>query len=92
MNQNKLPSVRIMQRRASPIYMVYPITSDNRGAVAVIKAINRRARAGLLMCGAVGSWGVDFATWAAYYPRTAAVYQAAAETVAGRPGRFMPRF
>ena len=60
-------------------------------AIAVVKAINRRVRRQDYFAGG-RQYGVDSRTWRVTYPQTSAVYQAAAEIVAGRKGAFFPRF
>ncbi len=54
-------------------------------AYAILKAINRWCRKNLKP-------GWDYATWAAVYPRMAAVFNEAAAEVKGRPGRYLPLF
>lgn len=60
-------------------------------ARALVKAINRRVRRHDYFAGG-RQYGVDYATWRVCYPKMAAAFQAAAEVLAGRTGRFMPRF
>lgn len=62
-----------------------------RNSLVFVKAINRWARRRRPFAGG-RQFGVDFATWNACYPQLAAAYQKAATVIAGRNGRFLPRF
>lgn len=60
-------------------------------ARATIKAINRRLRTDRPFEGGM-EYGVDYVTWCMCYPQMAATFSAAAETLVGKPGRYLPRF
>jgi hypothetical protein len=66
-------------------------TTPQDQARAIIKAINRHVRRNRLFAGG-RTFGVDYSTWRVSFPQLSATYQAAAEILMGRSGRFMPRF
>ena len=58
-------------------------------ARTLVKAINRRIRRDQIFEGGK-AFGVDYTTWAICYPSTASAFNAAAEILTGRSGRFLP--